>query len=150
MIFQASDPHPHHGQHYHNGPATNMMLTDLHQMHQMAAASAAAAAASTGMCLQTDCQQSVPGGGWSFLSGAADCLEFSGSNVICEQFIFQNNCSNLHSTVNDCRMSHRKWREHKQQLIRLPDLALPGCILVSFHILCDMLLTFTVWLKGKT
>ena len=55
MIFQASDHHPHHGQHYHNGPAaTNMMLTDLHQMHQMAAASAAAAAASTGMCFYTD------------------------------------------------------------------------------------------------
>ena len=36
------------------------------------------------------------------------------------------------------------WRESKQQLIRLLDLTLLGCILVSFHILCVILLTFTV------
>ena len=47
-------------------------------------------------------------------------------------------------TVNVCRMSHRKWREIKQQLIRLPDLALLGCSLLSLHILCDILQTFTV------
>ena len=48
------------------------------------------------------------------------------------------------STVNVCRMSHRKWREIKQQLIRLPDLALLGCSLLSLHILCDIVQTFTV------
>ena len=46
--------------------------------------------------------------------------------------------------MNVCRISHRKWRQSKQQLIRLLDLTLPGCILVSFHILCDILQTFTV------
>ena len=55
----------------------------------------------------------------------------------------------LHSTVNVCRISHRKWRESKQQLIRLLDLTLPGCILVSFHILCDILQTFTVIICTK-
>ena len=35
-------------------------------------------------------------------------------------------------------MSHRKWRETKQQLIRLPDLALLDCCLVSLHFLCDI------------
>ena len=33
------------------------------------------------------------------------------------------------------RMSHRKWRETKQQLFSLPDLALPGCCLVFLHFL---------------
>ena len=47
-------------------------------------------------------------------------------------------------TVKVSRISHRKWRESKQQLIRLLDLTLLGCILVSFHILCVILLTFTV------
>ena len=46
--------------------------------------------------------------------------------------------------MNVCRISHRKWRQSKQQLIRLLDLTLPGCILVSFHILCDILQTVTV------
>ena len=41
-------------------------------------------------------------------------------------------------------MSHRKGRETNQQLIRLPDLALLGCSLLSLHILCDILQTFTV------
>ena len=46
--------------------------------------------------------------------------------------------------MNVCRMSHRKWREIKQQLIRLPDLALIGCSLLSLHVVCDILQTFTV------
>ena len=41
-------------------------------------------------------------------------------------------------------MSHRKWRETKQQLIRWPDLALLGCCLVSPHFQCDILATITV------
>ena len=41
------------------------------------------------------------------------------------------------------RMSHRKWRESKQQLTSWLDLTLPGCCLVSLHILRDILLTFT-------
>ena len=36
-------------------------------------------------------------------------------------------------------MSHRKWRETKQQLILLPDLALLGCCLVDLQFLCDIL-----------
>ena len=47
-------------------------------------------------------------------------------------------------TVIGARMLHRKWREIKQHLIRLPDLALLGCCLVSLHILCDILQTITV------
>ena len=50
----------------------------------------------------------------------------------------------VRTIVNVYRMSHRNWREIKQQLIRLPDLALLGCSLVSLHILCDILPTFTV------
>ena len=46
--------------------------------------------------------------------------------------------------MNVSRMSHRKWRESKQQLTSWPDLALPGCCLVCLHILCNILLTFTV------
>ena len=46
--------------------------------------------------------------------------------------------------MNVCGMSHRKWREIKQQLIRLPGLALLGCSFLSLHILCDILQTFTV------
>ena len=56
-------------------------------------------------------------------------------------------CKIVHTTtctVNVCRMSHRKQREIKQQLIRWPDLALLGCSLLSLHILCDILQTFTV------
>ena len=37
------------------------------------------------------------------------------------------------------RMSHRKWRETKQQLSWLPDLALLGCCLPSLRFLCDIL-----------
>ena len=36
-------------------------------------------------------------------------------------------------------MSHRKWRETKQQLIWWPDVALLGCCLVSSHFLRDIL-----------
>ena len=35
-------------------------------------------------------------------------------------------------------MSHRKWRETKQQLISLPYLALLGFCLVSLNFLCDI------------
>ena len=54
----------------------------------------------------------------------------------------------LETTVNVCRMSHRKWREIKRQLIRLPDLALLGCSLLSIHIQGDILQTFTVNTAG--
>ena len=37
------------------------------------------------------------------------------------------------------RMSHRKWRETKQQLIWWPEVALLGCCLVSLNFLCDIL-----------
>ena len=37
-----------------------------------------------------------------------------------------------------------KWREIKQQLIRLLDMALLGCNLISSHSLCVILPTFTV------
>ena len=37
------------------------------------------------------------------------------------------------------RMSHRKWRETKQQLIWWPEVALLECCLVSLHFLCDIL-----------
>ena len=52
-------------------------------------------------------------------------------------------------TVNVCRMSHRKWRETNQQLIRLPDLALLGCSLLSPHFLCGILTTHPVTLSLK-
>ena len=48
------------------------------------------------------------------------------------------------STVLVARMSHRKWRETRQQLIWWPDLALLGCCLVSLHFQCDILATITV------
>ena len=37
------------------------------------------------------------------------------------------------------RMSYRKWRENKQQLIRWPELCLLGLCLVSLHFRCDIL-----------
>ena len=39
---------------------------------------------------------------------------------------------------------HRKWKETKQQLSMLPGPAVPGCSLVSFHILWAILSTSTV------
>ena len=45
-------------------------------------------------------------------------------------------------------MSHRKWRETKQQLIWWPDLALLGCWLVSLHFICEILATFTVHIRA--
>ena len=41
-------------------------------------------------------------------------------------------------------MAHRKWREIKQQPSMLPGSAVPGCCLVSFHILWAILSTSTV------
>ena len=37
------------------------------------------------------------------------------------------------------RMSHRKWRESKQQLSWWPDLTLLGCCLVSLYFLCKIM-----------
>ena len=37
------------------------------------------------------------------------------------------------------RMAHRKWKETKQQPSMLPGPAMPGCSLVSFHFLWDIL-----------
>ena len=48
------------------------------------------------------------------------------------------------STVIGARMSRRKWRETKEQLIWWPDLALLGSCLVSLHFQCDILGTITV------
>ena len=42
-------------------------------------------------------------------------------------------------------MAHRKWKEFKQQPIMLPGSAVPGCCLVSFHILWAILSTSTVY-----
>ena len=42
-------------------------------------------------------------------------------------------CEYSYTTVPKRRMSHRKWRETKQQLTWLLDLALLGCCLVSLH-----------------
>ena len=47
-------------------------------------------------------------------------------------------------TVIVARMSHKKWRETKQQMIWWPDLALLGCCLVSLQFQCDILATITV------
>ena len=41
--------------------------------------------------------------------------------------------SKIRNTVIVARMSHRKWRVTKQQLILWPDLTLLGCCLVSLH-----------------
>ena len=48
------------------------------------------------------------------------------------------------STVLVLRMVHRKWKETKQQPSMLPGLAVPGCCLVSVHILWAILSTSTV------
>ena len=42
------------------------------------------------------------------------------------------------------RMAYRKWKESKQQPSMLPDPAVPGCCLLSFHILWGKLSTRTV------
>ena len=47
-------------------------------------------------------------------------------------------------TVLVLRMAHRKWKEIKQQPGMLPGPAVPGCCLVSFHILWAILSTSTV------
>ena len=43
------------------------------------------------------------------------------------------------STVLECRMSHRKWRETKQQPSRARSGNKLSCCLVSLHFLCDIL-----------
>ena len=50
-------------------------------------------------------------------------------------------------TVIGAMMSHRKWRETKQQLILWPDLTPLGCSLVSIHFQCDILATITVYIR---
>ena len=50
----------------------------------------------------------------------------------------------LSSTVLVLRMTHRKWKEIKQQPSMLPDPAVPGYCLFSFHILWAILSTSTV------
>ena len=49
-------------------------------------------------------------------------------------------------TVLVLRMTHRKWKEIKQQPSMLPGPAVPGSCLVSFHILWAILSTSTVHL----
>ena len=39
------------------------------------------------------------------------------------------------------RISHRKWRVTRLQLIRCPDVALLGCCLVTLHFLLNILIT---------
>ena len=53
------------------------------------------------------------------------------------------------TTVLVLRMAHRKWKETKQQPSMLPVLAVPGCCLISFHIMWAILSTSTVrgWSK---
>ena len=48
------------------------------------------------------------------------------------------------------RMSHRKWRENKQQLMWWPELVLLGCCLVSLHFRCDILALIPVQCKSLT
>ena len=47
-------------------------------------------------------------------------------------------------TVLVLRMVHKKWKETKQLPSILPGPAVPGCYLVSFHILWAILSTSTV------
>ena len=54
---------------------------------------------------------------------------------------FQGLCETVVPTGPVDRISHRKWRETKQQLILLPDLALLGRCFVSLLFLCDILST---------
>ena len=49
------------------------------------------------------------------------------------------------STACGHRMSHRKWKETKQQPSMLPGPAVPGCSLVSFHFLWAILCPQAVW-----
>ena len=46
-------------------------------------------------------------------------------------------------------ISHREWRETREQLIRLPELALLGCCLVSLLFLCNILSTGPVQLCNQ-
>ena len=46
-------------------------------------------------------------------------------------------------------MSHRKWKETKQQPSMLPGPAVPGCCLVSFHFLCCILYSRSVWMLER-
>ena len=48
------------------------------------------------------------------------------------------------STVIVLRMAHRKWQETKLQPSMLPGLTVPGCCLVSLHIMWAILSTSTV------
>ena len=48
------------------------------------------------------------------------------------------------TTVLVLRMAHRKWKEAKQLPSMLPGPAVPGCCLLSFHILWAILSTSTV------
>ena len=52
----------------------------------------------------------------------------------------------MQSTVLVLRMAQRKWKESKQQPSMLPGPAVPGCCLVSFHIMWAILSTSTVFL----
>ena len=52
-------------------------------------------------------------------------------------------------TVLVLRMAHRKWKETKQQQGMLPDPAVSGSSLVSFHILWAILSTSTVLCRAK-
>ena len=47
------------------------------------------------------------------------------------------------------RMSHRKWKETKQQPSMLLGAAVPGCCLVSFHILWVILSTSTIDIRRQ-
>ena len=52
-------------------------------------------------------------------------------------------------TVCGHRMVHKKWKETKQLPSILPGPAVPGCYLVSFHILWAMMSTSTVFSSKK-
>ena len=64
-----------------------------------------------------------------------------------EKGLIFHNQFNRSSTVLVLRMTHRKWKETKQQPSMLSGPAVPGCCLVSFHILWAILSTSTVHCK---
>ena len=51
-------------------------------------------------------------------------------------------------TVRVDSLPHRKWKEIKQQPSMLPGPGVPGCCLVTFHILWAILSTSTVFCQN--
>ena len=72
------------------------------------------------------------------------------SRIVCHNS-FEKNwfCTNINNSACGHRMAHRKWKETKQQPSLLPDPAVPGCSLFSFHFLSAILCLQAVyyWLR---